>query len=206
MLAPRTAQRLSRTIAASVLSSRGRACHGTGGRLRRIGHAARLTGAQVAQHGGGAREQLRQYQVLGLADLEPGAQAREHLGREAPIGDDFGAARDVDPRQVHSALEVEAAVREHRADLQDRGQDAPPARRAERQPGAPPCMATTGHMLDSGRLPGAIELGRPGRGSNHMTPLLSRMPVDGDTILLPNGDSRVWVRLTMVPARSTAHR
>ena len=61
-------------------------------------------------------------------------------------------------------------------------------------------------MLDSGRLPGAIELGRPGRGSNHMTPLLSRMPVDGDTTLLPNGDSRVWVRLTIVPARSTAHR
>ena len=35
---------------------------------------------------------------------------------------------------VHRALQVEAAVREHRADLQHGGQDAPPARRAERQP------------------------------------------------------------------------
>ncbi len=61
-------------------------------------------------------------------------------------------------------------------------------------------------MLASGRLPGAIEFGRPGRGSNHMMPLLSRIPVCGDTILLPNSESSVWVRLTIVPARSTTVR
>ncbi len=72
--------------------------------------------------------------------------------------------------------------------------------------GTPSRVAITGHMLASGRLPGASEFGRPGRGSNHMMPLLSRMPVGGETILLPNTDSRVWVRLTMVPARSTTAR
>ena len=44
-------------------------------------------------------------------------------------------------------------------------------------------------------MPGAIEFGRPGRGSNHMMPLLIRMPVCGETTLLPNSESSVWVRL-----------
>ena len=40
---------------------------------------------------------------------------------------------------------------------------------------------TTGHILVSARLPGAIEFGRPGRGSNHITPLFIRIPVPGST-------------------------
>src|SRR3546814_338072 len=44
------------------------------------------------------------------------------------------------------------------------------------------------------RLPGPSELAFPGSGSNHMTPLFSSRPVDGDTTRDPKDDSRVWVR------------
>src|SRR6266446_10818517 len=40
---------------------------------------------------------------------------------------------------------------------------------------------TSGHILVSARLPGMIELGRPGSGSNHITPLFNRTPVPGRT-------------------------
>jgi hypothetical protein len=79
--------------------------------------------------------------------------------------------------------------------------DAPSARN-----GAPPRDATTGHMFESGRLAGASEFGRPGRGSNHITPLFIRMPVRGSRTLLPNSESSVWVRATRLPCRSTTLR
>ena len=39
-----------------------------------------------------------------------------------------------------------------------------------------------------------------------MIPLFIKTPVRGSSTLLPNGESKVWVRLTMLPAASTAHR
>ena len=51
----------------------------------------------------------------------------------------------------------------------------------------------TGDMLVSGRLPGASAFFASGRGSNHMMPLFSNMPVDGDVTLEPKMDNRVWV-------------
>ena len=57
---------------------------------------------------------------------------------------------------------------------------------------APEAWCTiTGHMLDNGLLPGAIEFERPGLGSNHMPPLFIKMPVFGSTTLEPKRDSRV---------------
>ncbi len=47
--------------------------------------------------------------------------------------------------------------------------------------GRPSRVAITGHILVKARLPGAIEFGRPGRGSNHMTPLFISIPVCGST-------------------------
>src|SRR5262249_36307982 len=66
--------------------------------------------------------------------------------------------------------------------------------------------ATVGHMLLSGRAPGRIELGRPGTGSNHIMPLLSRMPVAGDSTNEPKRDSRVWVHAATLPSRSTTEK
>ena len=51
---------------------------------------------------------------------------------------------------------------------------SPPARIGWLFPLSLPRSSTTGHMLASGRCPAAIELGRPGRGSNHITPLFMR--------------------------------
>ena len=51
--------------------------------------------------------------------------------------------------------------------------------------------ATQIHMFDKGRLPGAIEFGRPGTGSNHSMPLFIITPDVGSTTLLPNTDSSV---------------
>ena len=62
---------------------------------------------------------------------------------------------------------------------------------------APSERATiVGHMLLKGRLPGAIEFGRPGRGSNHMMPLFHRMPVEGSMTLEPKIESNVCVSAT----------
>ena len=61
-------------------------------------------------------------------------------------------------------------------------------------------------MLVSGRLPGASEFGWPGRGSNHMTPLLSSTPEPGRTTLLPMLESRVVVIATIVPSASQTVR
>ena len=61
-------------------------------------------------------------------------------------------------------------------------------------------------MLVSGRLPGPTELGRPGVGSNHMTPLFISTPVPGSTTRLPMEDSSVVVMATMVPAASQVVR
>ena len=47
--------------------------------------------------------------------------------------------------------------------------------------GRPSRIATTGHILVKARLLGAIEFGRPGRGSNHMIPLFIRIPLPGST-------------------------
>ena len=57
-------------------------------------------------------------------------------------------------------------------------------------------------MLVSGRLPGAIEFGWPGRGSNHITPLFISTPDSGSTTRLPMEDSSVVVIATIPPASS----
>ena len=57
-------------------------------------------------------------------------------------------------------------------------------------------------MLVSGRLPGPIEFGCPGCGSNHITPLFIRMPVAGSTVRLPIEESSVVVIATIVPSAS----
>jgi hypothetical protein len=80
----------------------------------------------------------------------------------------------------------------------------PEAPSATRPPSA--SRAITGHMLQSGRWPGARVLGRPGRGSNHMMPLFIMMPDRGSSSLEPKRDSRVWVSATMLPSRSTTLR
>ena len=61
-------------------------------------------------------------------------------------------------------------------------------------------------MLASGLLPGAIELTRPGTGSNHIMPLFMGMPVSGSTTLEPKRESSVLVSATMLPSRSTTER
>jgi hypothetical protein len=61
-------------------------------------------------------------------------------------------------------------------------------------------------MLESGRLPGAIAFGTPGRGSNHMMPLFMSSPVSGRMTREPNSDSRVCVSATMLPSPSTTQK
>ena len=63
-----------------------------------------------------------------------------------------------------------------------------------------------GHILHKGCLPGAIELGRPGSGSNHMMPLFIRIPVSGNSKRDPKTDSSVWVSATTLPSRSVTFR
>ena len=72
--------------------------------------------------------------------------------------------------------------------------------------GLPSLATTTGQMLHSGRLPGAIELGRSGSGSNHSMPLFMVMPVLGSITQEPNSDIRVWVSATMLPSESAAQK
>src|SRR5271170_1558991 len=72
--------------------------------------------------------------------------------------------------------------------------------------GRPPSIRITGSILVSGRLPGAIEFGWPGRGSNHITPLFSSTPDVGSTTRLPIDDSNVVVTATIVPSASQAVR
>ena len=72
--------------------------------------------------------------------------------------------------------------------------------------GRAPSRRITGSMFVSGRLPGAIELGWPGRGSNHITPLFISTPEPGSTTRLPIDDSRVVVIATTVPSASQALR
>jgi hypothetical protein len=54
-------------------------------------------------------------------------------------------------------------------------------------------VTMTGHMLQSGRAPGAIALALPGRGSNHIMPLFISTPVSGSTTRLPIEESSVVV-------------
>ena len=68
--------------------------------------------------------------------------------------------------------------------------------------GFAPSRRIIGNMLVSGRLPGPIEFGWPGRGSNHITPLFIRMPVSGSTTRLPIEESSVVVIATIVPSAS----
>src|SRR5580692_1606328 len=72
--------------------------------------------------------------------------------------------------------------------------------------GLPFLATTTGQMLHRGFLPGAIELGLPGTGSNHSMPLFMVMPVLGSITLEPNSDIRVCVSATMLPWESAAQR
>ena len=46
-------------------------------------------------------------------------------------------------------------------------------------------------MLTSARLPGPIEFGLPGSGSNQIMPLLSRIPVPLTTTREPKSDTAV---------------
>ncbi len=72
--------------------------------------------------------------------------------------------------------------------------------------GTPSRVATTGHILASGRLPAASAFGPPGRGSNHIMPLFMVMPVPGSTTFEPKRESSVLVRATMLPSRSATER
>src|ERR1043165_4042832 len=72
--------------------------------------------------------------------------------------------------------------------------------------GLPFLATTTGQMLHNGRLPGAIEFGRLGSGSNHNMPLFTVMPVLGSITHEPNSDIRVWVNATMLPSASAAQK
>src|SRR3979490_85248 len=72
--------------------------------------------------------------------------------------------------------------------------------------GLPSLATTTGQMLHSGRLPGAIEFGRLGSGSNHNMPLFIVMPVLGSITQEPNSDIKVWVSATMLPWLSAAQK
>ena len=60
--------------------------------------------------------------------------------------------------------------------------------------------------LPGGLTPAASELARSGRGSNHMTPLLSRTPVLGDITLEPKTESNVLVSATKLPSPSATDR
>ena len=72
--------------------------------------------------------------------------------------------------------------------------------------GSPSRVTTTGHMLESGRLPAASAFGPPGLGSNHIMPLFIVIPVRGSTTLAPKRASSVLVSATMLPSRSTTER
>ena len=72
--------------------------------------------------------------------------------------------------------------------------------------GLPSLTTTTGQMLHSGRLPGAIEFGRSASGSNHSMPLFMVMPVLGSITQEPNSDISVWVSATMLPSESAAQK
>ncbi len=61
-----------------------------------------------------------------------------------------------------------------------------------------------GDMLVSGRLPGAMALGVPGAGSNHITPLFMSTPDFGSTTREPMEESRVVVIATIIPSLSQA--
>ena len=83
------------------------------------------------------------------------------------------------------------------AAMMRRPPDAPAARN-----GFPPSVSMIGSMLHSGRLPGAIEFGVPGRGSNHIMPLFSSTPDCGSSTRLPIEDISVVVIATVVPSAS----
>ena len=135
-------------------------------------------------------------------------KAVQHGGGQAIIRRHPVRPGHVHARVVRRVLRVHAELAHEEQHLRHRGQDAPPAGRAARdlraRPSAP--VAITGHMLVSGRLPGAMALGVPGVGSNHMTPLLSSTPERGSTTRLPMEESRVVVIATIIPSRSQAVR
>ena len=64
----------------------------------------------------------------------------------------------------------------------------------------------TGHMLQSGRLPGAMAFALPGVGSNHITPLFMSTPVPGRTMREPMEESSVVVIAIIMPSRSATVR
>jgi hypothetical protein len=68
--------------------------------------------------------------------------------------------------------------------------------------GRPFSARMIGNMLQSARLPGAIEFGTPGRGSNHIMPLFSSTPDCGSSTRLPNEDISVVVIATVLPSAS----
>ena len=72
--------------------------------------------------------------------------------------------------------------------------------------GLPSLITTTGQILQSGRLPGAIEFGLLGSGSNHSMPLFMVMPVLGSITQEPNSDISVCVSATMLPWESAAQK
>src|SRR4051812_6634077 len=72
--------------------------------------------------------------------------------------------------------------------------------------GLPFSVSMIGSMLHRGRLPGAIEFGVPGRGSNHIMPLFSSTPDCGSSTRLPKEDISVVVIATQLPLASQTVR
>src|SRR4029077_14508591 len=70
--------------------------------------------------------------------------------------------------------------------------------------GSPPRRTIVGAPAQSTRLPGAIELGRPGRGSNQYVPFVRTMPVPLIITPDPKPPPRVAVSETDIRSRSTA--
>ncbi|VTR92421.1 unnamed protein product [Gemmata massiliana] len=72
--------------------------------------------------------------------------------------------------------------------------------------GVPSFVTTAGHMLCSGRLPGAGEFARPGRGSNRDTPWPSTSPNPSIVTCEPKYPPWVNVSATVSPEASTVFR
>ncbi len=109
----------------------------------------------------------------------------------------------IDARCRNSRLDSHPVIDDIADDLGDRVDDASPSHRAEREQELVTGNTSVGVMLASGRLPGAIELARPGSGSNQNIPLFIKIPVPGATTRDPQAESSVCVNVTALPQRST---
>ena len=108
---------------------------------------------------------IGQHGVLDHLDRAVGPSAAMHVGAEAPVGRDALGAGDVDAGVMRRRRRGPCRNRSTKSSIcataarMRRPPEAPSA-----STGASPSRTMTGHMLVSGRLPGATEFGRPGRG------------------------------------------